>query len=76
MGGHLRERVDGLFESRPLGPRPLPGTTQMMEVFDVVAQRERRVSSADQTASLDQSQANTPPDLNAHGLAAAPAKAT
>ena len=69
----LRERVSPLFEVRPLGLKPLPGLPQPVDVLDVVSQREQRVLSSDQTASLDQSQASDPGELQTAGLAAAKA---
>jgi class 3 adenylate cyclase/predicted Ser/Thr protein kinase len=53
IGEHLRLRLEGAFECKALGTRLLPGSTEGLAVHEVVARREERVSSADQTASLD-----------------------
>ena len=53
IGAHLLARVEAGFECRPLGARSLPGSSSELAVHDIVARREQRVSSADQTVSLD-----------------------
>ncbi|WNG35091.1 protein kinase [Archangium violaceum] len=55
IGDHLRLRLEGGFEFRELGTRCLPGSTQGLSVLEVLSRREVRVSSSDQTASMDTS---------------------
>jgi serine/threonine protein kinase/class 3 adenylate cyclase len=55
IGDHLRLRLEGAFECRALGSRCLPGSTLALTVHEIVARRDERISSSDQTASIDAS---------------------
>ena len=52
IGAHLRERLEEGFECQALGSRHLPGSTLSLEVHEVVASRDERVSTSDRTASV------------------------
>ncbi|MFY0569632.1 protein kinase domain-containing protein [Archangium lansingense] len=53
IGAHLLPRLESGFECLALGTRSLPGAASELAVHEVMARREQRVSSADQTVSLD-----------------------
>jgi len=53
IGEHLREQLEAGFECMALGERSLPGSSTVVSVHAVMARREVRVTSADQTVSLD-----------------------
>lgn len=53
IGEHLRMQLEGAFECRSLGSRCLPGSTVTLAVHEIVARRDERISSSDQTASID-----------------------
>jgi serine/threonine protein kinase/class 3 adenylate cyclase len=53
IGEHLRMRLEGAFECRSLGSRSLPGSTVTLAVHEVVSRQDERISSSDQTASID-----------------------
>ncbi|QRK04492.1 protein kinase [Archangium violaceum] len=68
IGDHLRLRLEGGFEYRELGSRCLPGSTQALAVLELLSRREERVSSSDQTASMEASaprHSSVPPVLAA-----------
>jgi eukaryotic-like serine/threonine-protein kinase len=52
VGAHLCARLEENFECRAIGPRHLPGSTLALEVCEVVARQDERVSTADRTASV------------------------
>ncbi|HZH17186.1 MAG TPA: protein kinase [Archangium sp.] len=53
LGAHLAARVEAGFECLSLGTRSLPGSSSELTVHELVARREQRVSSSDQTASIE-----------------------
>jgi class 3 adenylate cyclase len=50
---HLLTRVEGSFECLALGSRSLPGSSVALAVHDVVSRKQVRVSTSEQTVSID-----------------------
>ena len=71
VGEEELARVEGAFECRALGVRSLPESSVALPVFEVLAQRDVQVTSADQTASLDQGSPSGAPSNTPTALAAA-----
>jgi serine/threonine protein kinase/class 3 adenylate cyclase len=65
IGAHLVPRVEAAFECMALGTKGLPGSASEMAIHEVRARRQQRVSSSDQTASIDTtgSQGNSQPTV-------------
>ncbi|WP_324960829.1 protein kinase domain-containing protein [Archangium sp.] len=53
IGEHLRARLEARFECLPLGVKSLPGSSVVLAVHDVVCRRQERVSTWEQTASIE-----------------------
>ena len=52
---HLRTRVEASFECQSVGDKSLPGFTSGLAIHDVVCRKKERVSTSEQTVSIDAS---------------------